>query len=116
MTGITDGQLCHAFDELGAEIIKINAANGWNTTTPDTWGQANVYKIPAILALIHSEVSEALEAFRHGNRANFEEELADTLIRILDCTHGLGIDIGAAVLAKLEINRSRGFRHGGKKV
>ncbi len=73
-------------------------------------------KIPAVIALIHSEASEALEAFNHEDEHNFAEEMADVVIRVLDCTAGLGIDLGAAILAKLEKNRTRGFRHGGKAV
>lgn len=99
---------------LGAEIIEINRANGWNVATPECWQDR--YKIPAVIALIHSEASEALEAFRKDDRANFEEELADTVIRVLDLTAGLGIDIDAAVTAKLAKNRTRGYRHGGKRV
>lgn len=71
---------------------------------------------PRILALIHSEASEALEAFRKDDRENFAEELADVLIRVLDCGGGLGIDLDATVAAKLEKNRSRGYKHGGKRV
>lgn len=76
----------------------------------------DAYRVPAVLALIHSEVSEALEAFRKDDRDNFAEELADVVIRTLDCAGGLGIDLEKAVLAKLEKNRGRGFRHGGKRV
>jgi len=94
--------------------LAINKANGWNVTTPDSWYEQ--YKVPAVMALIHSEVSEALEAFRHGDKANFIEEMSDTIIRILDCTHGLGMDIGTAIMAKCEINSKRGYRHGGKRV
>lgn len=104
---------------LGREIIEINRANGWNVCTPNDWrgdGIQSVYKLGAVLALIHSEVSEALEALRKNDRANFEEELADTLIRVLDCATGLGIDMDANVRAKLAKNRTRGFRHGGKAV
>jgi NTP pyrophosphatase (non-canonical NTP hydrolase) len=100
--------------DLGAEIVAINAANGWDVVKPEDWTEP--YKVPAYIALATSEASEALEGFRHGNRANFEEELADTLIRVLDLSHGLGVDIGAAVMAKLAKNRTRGYRHGGKRV
>jgi NTP pyrophosphatase (non-canonical NTP hydrolase) len=102
---------------LGAEVIEINTANGWRVTQPHEFdGSEHPYKVPAVLALIHSEASEALEAFRVGDRANFEEELADVLIRVLDCAAGLGIDMDANVRAKLEKNRTRGYRHGGKAV
>jgi NTP pyrophosphatase (non-canonical NTP hydrolase) len=74
------------------------------------------YKIPAILALITSEASEALEAFRVGDKENFAEELADVVIRCLDCAAGLGIDMDDTLNRKLEKNRHRGYRHGGKKV
>jgi NTP pyrophosphatase (non-canonical NTP hydrolase) len=110
-----DSAVAATFDELGREIIGINMANGWNVTTPDSWAD-EAYKVPAVLALIHSEVSEALEAFRKDDPENFAEEMADVVIRVLDCTHGLGIDLGMAVLEKLEVNRGRGHRHGGKRV
>ena len=51
--------------ELATEIRGINEANGWNLTEIRDW-ETNDYKIPAILALIHSEASEALEAYRHN--------------------------------------------------
>ncbi len=99
---------------LSEEIRAINAANGWNVTQAEDW--ADTYKVPAILALIHSEVSEALEAFRKDDGENFMEELADVLIRVLDCVGGFESDFDAVVRAKLEKNRHRGVRHGGKRV
>lgn len=101
-------------NELANEIREINRANGWNVTKPEDWGLA--YKVPAIMALIHSEVSEALEAFRADNREHFGEELADIVIRVLDCAPGLQIDIEQAVRRKLAYNRQRDYRHGGKRV
>ena len=102
------------FNEPAQEIVRINTANGWNVTKPEDWKQP--YKIPAILALITSEVSEALEDFRKDDKEHFAEEIADVLIRVLDLTGGMGIDIDAEISKKLEINKKRGFRHGGKKV
>lgn len=100
--------------ELAEEIRDINRANGWNTTKPEDWGQD--YKVPGVLALIHSEASEALEAFRKDDGENFVEEMADVLIRVLDCVAAFTDDFDAVVRDKMERNRQRGFRHGGKRV
>lgn len=75
-----------------------------------------------VIALIHSELSEALEALRNGNPASkkipdysqVEEELADAVIRICDwCGHD-NLDLGGAIAAKLEHNRKRQKKHGKK--
>jgi NTP pyrophosphatase (non-canonical NTP hydrolase) len=108
------GELEHVFGDLGETTLDINQANGWNVTTPASWDEQ--YKIPAVIALIGSEASEALEAFRKGDRENFVEEMADVIIRVVDCTAGLKMDLGKAVLAKLRKNMTRGYRHGGKRV
>jgi NTP pyrophosphatase (non-canonical NTP hydrolase) len=102
------------FRELGKQIARINEANGWDRITPQDWGEK--YKIPALLDLIHSEISEATEGFRHDDLENFREELADAVIRILSLCEGLGIDLHAAVTAKIEKNRARGYHHGGKRI
>lgn len=101
--------------ELMTQIREINQANGWKVTNLADWSESE-YKIPAILALIHSEVSEALEDFRKNNREHFAEEIADVMIRCLDLCAGQGIDISKEIQAKLEKNKLRGFRHGGKRV
>ena len=107
-------------NELAEEVRRINKANGWRVTQPGDWCPGGddehgyrVYKIPAVLALIHSEVSEALEAFRVNDRINFDEELADIIIRLLDLCAGLVINIEAELLKKVEKNRHRAHRHGG---
>lgn len=94
---------------------EINTSNGWDVLKPEEWTNSNT-RVPAVIALIHSEVSEALEAFRKSDRANFEEELADVVIRVMDCAGGLGVDLEKVILKKLEKNRGRGHRHGGKRV
>lgn len=99
---------------IGAAIHENKLANGWTVTTEGSWSDEN--QIPADLALIHSEVSEALEAFRKDDRANFAEELADVMIRVVGLAHGLGIDLGVEVVAKVEKNRARAFKHGGKRL
>lgn len=101
-------------NDLANAINYINRANGWKLLTPESW--ADDYHIPAMLALVHSEVSEALEGFRKGDKENVAEELADVLIRVLDAAGGLGIDIDAEVRVKMAKNATRGHKHGGKRV
>lgn len=67
-----------------------------------------------MLALIHSEVSEALEADRKGDKENFIEELADVVIRVFTLCGGREIDLGAAIEAKMLKNKNREYKHGGK--
>lgn len=64
------------------------------------------------LALIHSEVTEALEALRVGDTENFNEELADVLIRVFDLCGALKVDIGKNVLMKMDKNKTRPPKHG----
>lgn len=99
---------------LAREIREINAANGWNVTEAVDW--SDTYKVPAVLALITSEVSEALEAFREDDGENFVEEMADTLIRVLDLVAAFDLDFDGAVRRKMDKNRQRGHKHGGKRV
>jgi len=74
------------------------------------------------IALIHSELSEALEADREDLRSDHcpeltgvQEELADAFVRILHLAERLGFDLGAAVVTKMAYNETRGHKHGGKK-
>ena len=101
-------------DHLGQEIVEINRANGWDVFRPEDW--LNTLKVATAIALIHSEASEAMEALRTNDLGNFAEELADVLIRVLDLSSGLGINIDQAVYDKLEQNKVRGYRHGEKRV
>lgn len=66
------------------------------------------------LALIHSEVSEALECDRVGNMVRFAEELADVMIRVADLAARLNLDLEKAIVDKLKHNKTRDRMHGGK--
>ena len=108
--------------DLQYEIRAINKANGWGQDD-DAYGNATNHDIVR-LALITTEVTEAIEALRHGNPPSdhlpqypgLAEELADVIIRALDLAQIRGYHMGNVIRDKLEFNRSRGFRHGGKVV
>lgn len=76
--------------------------------------QYQKYWVASKLMLITSEVSEAMEGHRKGvnddhlpDRPMLEVELADAAIRIFDLAGGLGLDLGGAIAAKLDYNRTR---------
>ena len=67
-----------------------------------------------LLALIHSEISEALEGERKNlmddklpHRKMAEVELADAIIRILDYAGGFGYDLQGAFDDKMAYNATR---------
>lgn len=99
---------------------------GWH----DNIDYTDVREVATKLALIHSEVSEALEGVRKGkmddhlpHRSALEVELADAAIRIFDLAGALGLDLGSAIVEKLAYNAQRADHtrearaaEGGKKV
>ena len=77
--------------------------------------------IPEKLALIHSEISEALEKYRDNpgikitDIDGFGEELADIIIRVMDLVEAYGFDINEEIIAKHVKNLGREHMHGGKR-
>ena len=98
-------------DDLADEIWQNNVAQGF-------WQKP--LEVGTRIALMHSELSEALEADRKGNPPDkhlpeFDSitvELADTIIRILDFAGGYDLPIGEALVKKLEFNKTRPHKHG----
>ena len=93
-------------------------------TRPTRDEQDRAGRVIVFLALIGTEVSEAIEAVRLGEYAErvgeggkpegLPAELADVVIRCLDVAGGLGIDLAAAIERKHAHNAKRPARHGGK--
>ena len=66
--------------------------------------------VPEKMALIHSEVSEAFEAYRHNNmdgKDGFKEELGDIVQRVLHLCGIFEIDIEQEILKKINSNKDR---------
>jgi len=103
------------YNLVEANAVRIAKEHGW--VIADTNESKGM-----LIALMHSELSEALEAVRHGNPQSekipeftlLEEELADVVLRIMNFGGQLGLNIADAVLAKDEYNSNRPYKHGGK--
>ena len=105
------------------DIKELHIASHAIAVTKGWWEEDR--NVGELLALIHSEVSEALEEWRideglavirmEGDKpVGFAVELADTLIRICDLAESAGIDLNAALKIKMAYNATRPWRHGGK--
>ena len=111
------------------EMITAVEKNGW----PERL-EAKALIVVAMLGLAGHEIGEAMEAARCGfplddklkHRGNLEVEIADTIIRLFDLLGWLSknqdlayspfLKIGEIMQEKLEVNKLRGTRHGGKLV
>ena len=102
-------------DELAAGIHKTAVEKGF-------WDEKSSYELMATkLCLIHSEVTETLEALRKNkSERDAVEEIADIVIRTLDFYQGViehgyvssDISLDDVLQYKLEVNKNRPHKHG----
>lgn len=107
-------EFVQAWERMQNESHEIAVSKGWFDDGDRNFGE--------LIALCHAELSEALEAARNDDPESIviegfgcvEEELADLVIRVMGLARYRGYRVAKAVVAKMEYNRSRPKRHGGK--
>lgn len=101
-----------SINEWVNEIHTLAKSKGW-------WDDER--ELPEILALIHSEISEALEEGRKDVYFSVDTsdkpegvavELVDAVIRIMDYFGKRGWDMEEILNLKHEYNKTREYRHG----
>ena len=108
-----------SFSALAEAAHANSASHGfWDNREKDPIS----YKLSRI-ALMHSELSEALHGIRKGlmddhlsTRPMEEAEMADTVIRIMDYSAGYGLDVAGAIVEKMRYNEGRPYGHGDKAL
>jgi NTP pyrophosphatase (non-canonical NTP hydrolase) len=107
-------------ERLAVEGLRAAMALAHETASNAGWykdpatGQTVTRNFGEVVALMHSELSEAIEADRKGlmddklpHRDGREVEFADCIIRIFDTAAALGMDLAGAIIEKNRYNRKR---------
>lgn len=102
----TEHEFLNSFSDLQRETFAVAKAHGFHDNLD------NPLRVPTYLALIGSEVSEALAAHRKQRMEELPAELADIVIRTMDLAESLGINLALAIVNKNEANRARPYKHG----
>lgn len=116
----------NAINRFAKEVHENAIAHGW-------WDENRSFG--ELIAMCHAELSEALEEYRNGESPNavytygsegntsgipklrgIPVELADVILRVLDMCAHYNINIGEMLNQKHEFNKTRSYRHGGKKL
>jgi NTP pyrophosphatase (non-canonical NTP hydrolase) len=85
------------------EVREMADAKGFSSQEERIW---------EMLALIHTEVSEATDAYKKGAEVDkVGEELIDAMIRILHLLSALGVDAEEIYQSKMEKNWARPYRY-----
>lgn len=86
-----------------AEVRELTDAKGFSSNEDRIW---------EMLALIHSEISEATDKYKKGEPYEaVGEELIDAIIRILHLCSVLGVDPEGLYQHKMAINWKRPYRY-----
>lgn len=127
--------------EITNDLFKLIEQSHGLAKDKGFWEDGEKRNVPEMLALIHAEISESLEALRKDKRASkeqlmeimrieddgrfkymfqnfikdtFEDEIADTTIRLFDLAGGKDINLLLHICGKLRYNSMREAKHGKK--
>lgn len=113
-------KIINAFEVLTKAAFENSKSHGFWEALEGADADQESLMLGGKVGLMHSELSEMLEALRHPEKpcekipeiSNIAEEAADTVIRLLDFCGHMNIDLGYAIVKKMEYNASRPHKHG----